>query len=82
MREILNSQNKMLTRLKRVETEQIQQGDTILLIFKLLEEMEKGKEKMLEHQTRKKWDSKEQMNISNSAFPFQYKGGTSKRKES
>ena len=41
MRIILTSQNILLSRLKKVETGQIQQGERISLIFKLLEEMEK-----------------------------------------
>lgn len=54
MREILNSQNIILSRLNKVETGQIQQGERISLIFQLLEEMEKEKEKRLEHQSRKR----------------------------
>ena len=41
MREILNSQNMILSRLQKVETGQIQQGESISVIFKLLEEMDK-----------------------------------------
>ncbi|MEN8203891.1 MAG: ORF6N domain-containing protein [Bacteroidota bacterium] len=54
MREILNSQNIILSRLENVETSQIQQGERISLIFKLLEEIEKKNKKRLEHQSRKK----------------------------
>ena len=42
MREILNSQNIILSQLKKVETSQIQQGERISLIFRLLEEMDKA----------------------------------------
>jgi len=52
MREILNSQNIVLSRLKEVETGQIQQGERISLIFQLLEEMDEENEKRLEHQNR------------------------------
>ena len=54
MREILNSQNIILSRLKEVETGQIQQGERISLIFQLLEEMDEENEKRLEHQNRKR----------------------------
>ena len=54
MREILNSQNVILSRLKKVETGQIQQGERISLIFQLLEEMDKENEKRFEHQSRKR----------------------------
>ena len=54
MREILNSQNIILSRLKKVETGQIQQGERINLIFQLLEEMDKEKEKRIDHQDRKR----------------------------
>ena len=54
MRQILNSQKIILSRLKKVEIGQIQQGERISLIFKLLEEMEKENEKRLEHQSRKR----------------------------
>ena len=54
MREILCSQNIVLSRLKEVETGQIQQGEKISLIFELLEEMGKETEKRLKHQSRKR----------------------------
>ncbi len=54
MREILNSQNIILSRLKKVETGQVQQGERISLIFKLLEEMKKETEKSSMHQNRKR----------------------------
>ncbi len=54
MRDILNSQNMLLSRLQKVETGQIQQGERISLIFKLLKEMEKAKEKELDHRIRNK----------------------------
>jgi hypothetical protein len=54
MREILNSQNIILSRLKKVETGQIHQGERISLIFQLLEEMDKENEKRVEHQSRKR----------------------------
>jgi len=53
MREILNSQNILLSRLKEVETGQILQGERISLIFKLLEEMKKETEKSSMHRNRK-----------------------------
>lgn len=54
MRDILNSQNMLLSRLQKVEKGQIQQGESISLIFKLLKEMEIEKEKELDHQNRKR----------------------------
>ena len=39
-------------RLQKVETGQIHQGERISLIFKLLQEMEKEKEKELDHRSR------------------------------
>lgn len=54
MREILNSQNIILSQLKKVETSQIQQGERISLIFRLLEEMDKENEKRSKHQGRKR----------------------------
>ena len=47
MKEILNSQNMILSRLQKVETGQIQQGERIFVIFQLLEEMDKENEKRL-----------------------------------
>ncbi len=54
IREFLNSQNIILSRLKEVETGQIQQGERISLIFQLLEEMDKENEKRIEHQRRRR----------------------------
>lgn len=54
MKEILNSQNMILSRLQKVETGQIQQGERIFVIFQLLEEMDKENEKRVEHQSRKR----------------------------
>jgi hypothetical protein len=54
MRDLLNSQNMILTRLQKVETGQNQQGERISLIFKLLKEVEKAKEKELDHRSRNK----------------------------
>ena len=54
MKEILNSQNMILSRLQKVETGQIQQGERIFVIFQLLEEMDKENEKRIGHQSRKR----------------------------
>ena len=54
MREILNSQNIMFSRLRKVETDQIRQGEKISQIFKLLEEIGKENGKREEHQNRKR----------------------------
>jgi len=54
MREVLNSQNIILSRLRKVETSQIQQGERISTIFQLLEEMDKENEKRSKHQGRKR----------------------------
>ena len=54
MREILNSQNIMFSRLRKVETDQIRQGEKISQIFKLLEEIGKENRKLEEHQNRKR----------------------------
>jgi hypothetical protein len=44
----------ILSRLQKVETGHIQQGERISLIFKLLKEMEKAEEKELDHRSRNK----------------------------
>lgn len=54
MREILYSQNILLSRLKKVESDQIRQGERISKIFKLLEEIGKENKKLIEHQNRKR----------------------------
>lgn len=54
MREILNSQNIIFARLKKIETDQIRQGESISQIFELLEEIGKENKKRIDHQNRKK----------------------------
>lgn len=54
MREMLNSNKIILSRLKKVETDQIQQGERISIIFNLLEKIREENNQRLKHQSRKR----------------------------
>lgn len=54
MRKMLYSQNIILSRLDRVESGQIQQGERISHLFKLLEEIGEENQKRINHQNRKR----------------------------